>query len=97
MRGVWVLFDGAIINMAFELQDDDNEAYRNLWNSPNYDEMFELLTDNSMWWKTNSKNEVLNFPRTGMSPASRMWHYFISSILKPISHVSSVRREQELY
>ena len=39
VREVWVPFDGATINSSFELQYDDNEAYQNLWNSPNYDEM----------------------------------------------------------
>ena len=64
-----------------------------MWNSPNYDEMLEVLTDNSLQWKTNSKNEVINFPRTSLSPASRIWRYFISSRLKPSTHVSSVSRE----
>ena len=48
VRGVWVPFDGVTINSSFKLQDDDKEAYRNLWNSPNYDEMLEVLTDNSV-------------------------------------------------
>ena len=48
MRGVWVPFDGATINSAFELQDDDGEAYRNYWNSPNYNEMLNVLKDNSI-------------------------------------------------
>ena len=94
MRGLWVPFDGATINKAFELQD--NEAYRNLWNSPNYDEMLELFIDNSMRCKTNSKNKVLNFPRTGPSPTSRIWHYFISSRLKPSSHISLVSKERAI-
>ena len=46
VREVWVPFDGAIINSAIELLYDDNKAYQNLWNSPNYDEMLEVLTDN---------------------------------------------------
>ena len=78
VRGVWVPFDGATTNSVFELQDDYSEANLNLWNSLNYDEMLDVLTDNSIQWKTNSKNEVLNFPRTDLSLASKVWHYFIS-------------------
>ena len=59
-----------------------------------YEKILEVLTNNLVQWKTNSKNEVLNFLRTGLSPASKVWHYFISSRVKPSTHVSSMNKER---
>ena len=58
--------------------------------------MLEVLTENSIQWKTNLKNEFLNFPRTGLSSAFRIWHYFISSILNPSTHGSSISKERAI-
>ena len=87
MKGVWIPFDSATVNRAFELINESNEAYRELFRAPNYDHILETLTYNKRPWKKSSINEVISFPRIGRTQATRAWSYFISSKLRPSNHV----------
>ena len=52
-RGKRVKFDAATINKVYGLKDDDNEAYRALFRSLDYDLFFRTLTKWMKPWKRN--------------------------------------------
>ena len=50
-RGKWVKFNATIINRAYGLKDNDSEAYRDLFRSPDYDLFLLSLTKWTKPWK----------------------------------------------
>ena len=96
VKGVWVSFNSNKINKEFDLEDEDSPVYQKLWKSTNYDQILDTLTDNTMPWKKNSSNKVFSFSKTGLTPSSRVWHYSISSRLRPSKYVSIVSQKKAI-
>ena len=91
VHGKWVQFDVATINRAYSLRDNDSDAYRALFQSPNYDLLLQSLSyGREPWKKKPQKSEVTTFPRAVLKPVPRAWFYFLCALLIPSLHVSTV-------
>ena len=94
--GVWVPFDSVTINNAFEMKDNDTEAYRKRFQTLDYDKILKSLTNGKIPWTKNANNELASFLRTELTPKAWVWFYFISHKVKPSKHVSTMRRDKSI-
>ena len=96
IREKWVPCDEGTINKVFGLMKVDSEKFRALYKEPNYDLILQELTDGSKQWSINVNQEVMAFPRTGLTEVAKIWFYFVSSKLVPSKHLSMIERDKAL-
>ena len=90
-------FDVVTINRVYGLKDDDSEAYRALFQSPDYDLFLWTLTKWMKPWKRNPQIvEVTIFPKAVLKLVLKAWFLFLYSHLMSSLHVSIVQRDKAI-
>ena len=87
VRGVLVDFSAKSINLYYNLEPVNPEAYDRLHENPNYLEVLRLLTNEQGEWKLNNEGHVMHFKAKHLAYIPKVWHHFITSRLIPTTNV----------
>ena len=97
VRGHWIDFSKERINMLFNLNvQKDGSKFNKLLKEPEYQKMVDLLTAGKRKWKGTKKTLYKSIVRGDLTEEAKVWFYFISSILLPSKHLSTVRRDEAI-
>ena len=97
VRGQWIDFNKEKINTLFNLKvHKDGSKFKKLLKEPKYQKIADLLTTGKGKWKGTKKTFYKSIARGDLTKETQVWFYFISSILLPSKHLSTVRRDESI-
>ena len=97
VRGHWVEFSREEIKRLFNLMvQKDGSKFKKQLKEPEHQKIVDLLTDGKGEWKGTKKTPFKSISRGDLTEEAKVWFYFISSVLMPSKHVSTVRREEAI-
>ena len=97
IRGQWIDFRKEKINTLFNLKvQKDGSKFKKLLKESEYQKIVYLLTAEKGKWKGTKKTLYKSFARGDLTEETKVWFYFISSILLPSKHLRTVRRDEAI-
>ena len=69
---------------------------KNLLKEPNHEKIVEFLTTGKGKWNATKKNPHESINRGSLTEEAKLWFYFITSVIIPTKHLSTIR-EQEAF
>ena len=69
---------------------------KNLLKEPNHEKIVEFLTTGKGKWNATKKNPHESINRGSLTEEAKVWFYFITSVIIPTKHLSTIR-EQEAF
>ena len=73
--------------------DDDNEAYRALFQNTDYQQLMMVLTRGMEEWKLHSSiSEVIIFQMKTLTPVAKVWYNFMCAKLRSNLHLTTVTK-----
>ena len=97
VRGHWIDFSKERINMLFNLKvQKDGSKFKKLLKEPDYQKIVDLLTASKGKGKGTKKSQYQSIYRGDLTEEAKVWFYFISSVLLPSKHLSTVRRDEAI-
>ena len=95
--GKWISFDIKEINKAFRLSDQNHGSkFKKLKKDPNPQKIVELLTIGKGEWNATMKNSFNSISKGSLTEESKVWFYFLGSVLMPSNHLSTLRQEEAM-
>ena len=95
VRGQWIDFSKEKINTLFNLKVKKyGSKFKKLLKEPEYQKIVDLLTVGKGKWKGIKKTIYKSIARGDLTEEAKVWFYFISSILFPSKHLSTVRKDE---
>ena len=95
VRGHWVEFNREEINRLFNLRvQKDGAKFKKQIKELKLQKIVDLLTAGKGEWKGTKKTPCRSIARGHLTEESKVWFYFIKSVLLPSKHLSTVRREE---
>ena len=95
VRGHWVEFSREEINRLFNLRvQKDGSKFKKQVKEPEHQKIVDLLTTGKGKWKGTRKTPFKSIARGDLTEEAKVWFYFISYVLMPSKHLSTVRREE---
>ena len=89
--------DGEEINKTHNLKEmKDSSKFKKLVKEPNYQKIVKLVTDGKSEWNSTKKNPYESIARESLTEEEKIWFYFLSSVLLPSKHLSTMRKEEAL-
>ena len=89
-------FDSVTINTYFELEGEDSEEYRALYQTLDYDCIFKTVIKGKFEWKRSISNQVQLFLKTGITETTKSWFYLFSSNLILTKHISTIQKDKSV-
>ena len=74
----------------------DGSKFKRLLKEPEYQKIVDLLTSGKRRWKAMKKTLFESIARGFLTEEAKVWFYFVSSILLPSKHLSTVRRNEAI-
>ena len=74
----------------------DGSKFKRLLKEPKYQKIVDLLTAEKGKWKATKKTLYESISRGDLIEEAKVWFYFISSIILPSKHLSTVRRNEAI-
>ena len=97
VMGIWISFDKEEINKTYNLKEiKDGSKFKKLVKETNYQKIVELLTYGKGEWNSKRKNPYESIARGSLNEETKIWFYFLSSVLLPSKHLITVRKEEAL-
>ena len=97
VRSQWVEFNREEINKLFNLRvQKDGSKFKKQLKELEHQKIVDLLTTGKGKWKGTRKTPFKSIARGDLTEEAKVWFYFISSILMPSKHLSTVRREEAI-
>ena len=97
VRGQWVEFNREEINKLFNMRvQKDSSKFKKKLKEPEHQKIVDLLTTRKGKWKRARKTPFKSITIGDLIEEAKVWFYFISSILMPSKHLSTVRREKAI-
>ena len=97
VRGQWVEFSREEINRLFNLKvNKDGSKFKKQLNEPEHQKIIDLLTAGKGEWKGTRKTPFKFITIGDLTEEANVWLYFISSVLMPSKHLSTVRKEEAI-
>ena len=97
VRGHWIDFRKERINMLFNLKvQKDGSKFKKLLKELNYQKIVDLLIGGKGKWKGTKKTLYKSISRGDLTEEAKVWFYFISFVLLPSKHLSTVRRDEAI-
>ena len=97
VRGQWVEFSREEINKLFNLRvQKDGSKFKKQLKEPEHQKIVDLLTVGKGEWKGTKKTPFKSIARGDLTEESKVWFYFISFVLMPFKHLSTVRKEEAI-
>ena len=95
VRGHWIDFNKERINMLFNLKvQKDGSKFKKLLKEPAYQKIVNLLAAGKGKLKRTKKTLYKSISIGDLTEEDKVWFYFISSVLLPSNHLSTVRRDE---
>ena len=94
VRGVLVDFSTKSINLYYNLDPVNSEAFDQLHEHPNYLEVLWFLTNGRGEWKLNNEGHAVKAKHLAYIP--KVCHHFITSRLIPTTNVCEVTAKRAL-
>ena len=89
-------FSAKSINLYYNLEPINPEAFDRLYESPNYWEVLRLLTNRQSEWKLNNEGHAVHFKAKHLAYIPKVWHHFITSCLILTTNVCEVMAKRAL-
>ena len=97
VRGQWVEFSREEINRLFNLRvQKDGSKFTKQLKELEHHEIVDLLTVGKGKWNGTMKTPFKSISRGDLTEEAKVWFYFISFVLMPSKHLSTVRREEAI-
>ena len=74
----------------------DGSKFKKQLKEPKHQKIVDLLTTGKGKWKGTKKTPFKSIARGGLTEETKVWFYFISFVLMPSKHLSTVRREEAI-
>ena len=98
VRGKWIDFNKEKINGLFNLKVQKyGSKFKRLLKEPEYQKIVDLLTTGKGKWKGTKKTLYESIAIGDLTEDTKVWFYFISSVLLPSKHLSTVRRNKAIF
>ena len=95
--GHWVEFSREEINRLFNLRmQKDGSKFKKQLKEPEHQKIVDLLTTGKGKWNGIRKTPFKSIARVDLTEEAKVWFYFISYVLMPSKHLSTVRREEAI-
>ena len=94
VRGVWVSYGAETINAIYGMEGQKHGSkYKRLANSSNREKIARILTNGKVkWGQGQGKKKIIN--RGDLTEESKVWFYFLASVLIPTKHACTVRKQE---
>ena len=97
VRGVWVPMSHERINKVLQIRDPKNGSkYKKLIKEPNHEKIVDFLTGGKGKWNSTKKNPHESIPRGSLTEESKIWFYFIASVIIPTKHLCTIRENEAI-
>ena len=97
VRGQWVEFSKEKINRLFNLNvQKDGSKFKKQLKEHEHKKIVDLLTAGKGEWKGTMINPFRSIARGDLAEEAMVWLYFISYVLRPSNHLSTVGREKAI-
>ena len=97
VKGKWIDFSKETIYELFNLKvQKDGSKFKKLLKEPEYQKIMDLLTVRKGKWKATNKTLYESIATGDLTEEAKVWLYFISSVLWPSKHLSTVRRNEAI-
>ena len=97
VKGQWIDFSKEKINILFNLKVmKDGSKFKKLLKEPEYQKIVDLLIARKGKWKGRKKTLYKSIAIDDLTEEAKVWFYFISSVLLPSKHLSTVRRNEAI-
>ena len=97
VKGQWIDFSKEKINISFNLKVmKDGSKFKKLLKEPEYQKIVDLLIAGKGKWKGRKKTLYKSIAIDDLTEEAKVWFYFISSVLFPSKHLSTVRRNEAI-
>ena len=97
IKGIRVPMGHERINEVLQIKDPKNlSKYKKLLREPNHEKIVDFLTVGKGKWSSTKKNPHESINRGSLTEETKVWFYFIASVMIPTKHLSTIR-EQEAF
>ena len=97
VRRKWIDFSREEINKLFNLGvQKDGSKFRKQLRETEHQKIVDFLTVGKGEWKGTKINPFRSSARGDLTKEAKVWFYFVSSILSPSNHLSTVGREEAI-
>ena len=97
VKGVWFPMGHERINEVLQVKDSRNGSrFKRLLDEPNHDKIVKFLTAGKGKWPSTKKNPHESIHRGDLTKETKVWFYFIASVIIPTKHLSSVRDNEAI-
>ena len=97
VRGKWISFCREKINEAFNLNEQkDGSKFKKLLKEKEYQKIVDLLINRKGKWKATRKTPHESIVRGSLTEEAKVLFYFISSVLLPSKHLSTMRKNEAI-
>ena len=94
----WVDFSKEEINRLFSLRvQNDGSKFKKQLKEPKHQKIVDLQTAGKGEWKGTKKTPFKSIAKGNLTKEAKVWLYFISYVLIPSKHLSTVRREEAIF
>ena len=95
VRGKSISFGREQIDQTYNLQERKNGSkFKRLVETPDYQKIVDLLTDVKGKWNTTRKNPIESIARGALTEPTKVWFYFLCSVMLPSKHLCTVREKK---
>ena len=92
--GKWVSFHKHEIKQLLQLGKlSDGTKFKKLKENLDYQKIMEVLTSQKREWKGDKKTPYKSIAKGLLTEEAKVWSYFLSLVLMPLRHVSTVKQE----
>ena len=74
----------------------DGSKFRKQLRKTEHQKIVDLLTTGKGEWKGTKINPFRSIARGGLTKEAKVWFYFVSSVLRPSKHLSTMGREEAI-
>ena len=97
VRGVWVPFGAQKINKVFKMKDlKHGSKFKKMMEKQNHGKILHLLTTGRGKWEATKKDPHHSISRGSLTEEAKVWFYFLSSVIVPTKHLSSVKEQEAM-
>ena len=94
VKGKWISFGREQIDQTYNLQKRKNGSkIKRLVETPDYQKIIDLLTDGKGKWNATRKNPHKSISRGALTEPTKVWFYFLCSVMLPSKHLCTVREK----
>ena len=94
VTGVLVPMGHEMINEVLQIKDPKNRSkYKKLTIEPNHEKIVDFLIGGKGKWNSTKKNPHESIPRGSLTEESKVWFYFIASVIIPTKHLCTKKEE----